>query len=187
MVRPSPSHYNSKLDVFTSGSTWKGAQICAGYIHLSNAQHRVHRASSFSQKWKQKQMLPLQAKNWCQPPPVLESSEEGGLRRSLELETWRAVLPVFAALSKMPKSHIWHNHGCAHPSAAQQRAGIPGAVLQRWSHRLNSPSWCLRSLHLLCHHLITHAVLLGNVTRFKASNKYCKSENWGRKSPAVTS
>lgn len=175
MVCPPLSHCNSELDEFTSGSTWRGAQICGGYIHASNGQCRVRRASlSFLSGEK--------SKSKCYPSGLKTNArsllswkaerkeEEGGLRWRPGVRDVESCVACFCSspdsrMSKMVRSHIWHNHGSARPSPAQQRVEISGAVPQQWSHHLlNSPSWCLRSLCLLWRHPVLHAMFLGGVT-----------------------
>lgn len=67
-VCPPSGHCNSKLDIFTSGFTWSGAQTCEGFILPSNEQHRA--SSSF---------LSSRSKSKCYPSGLKTCSKQGFL------------------------------------------------------------------------------------------------------------
>lgn len=126
---PPLSHCNSKLDVFTSGSTWRGAQICGGYIHPSNGQRRVHRASSsFLSSGKKSKCYLRELKLNGSPLLSWEAErkeEEGGLRWRPGVRDTESCVAYFCSspesgMSKMVRHHIRHNHGSACPSPAQE-------------------------------------------------------------------
>lgn len=116
MVHPPLSHCNSKLDVFTSGSTWRGAQICGGYIHPSNGQNRVHRtSSSFLSSGSKSKCYPSGLKTNASPllPWVAKrKEEEGGLR-------WRPrVTDMESCIACFCRSPEWDERGGENPRLA---------------------------------------------------------------------